>query len=96
MQEHKQKDQPVFIYQELNGYVEAFTANAEVCAQKLREWQQQVDVSLLDLRNVYLQIHIDKALWPLETVIFKGKQFCLPHLGFGLNVAPLRNPLLTQ
>ena len=46
----KQKVLPVLDYQELNGFVDAFTANAEVCAQKLREWRRQgVSVSLLDL-----------------------------------------------
>ena len=29
----------VLDYQELNGSVDAFTANAEVCVQKLREWR---------------------------------------------------------
>ena len=87
---HKQKVQPVLDYWELNGFVEAFTANAEVCIQKLREWQWQgVDVSLLDLWNAYLQIHIDKALQLFQMVVFKGKRFCLTQLGLGLNVAPL-------
>lgn len=90
MQEHKQKVRMVLDYGELNGFVEAFTADAEVCTQKLREWRQQgVNVLLLDLRNAYLQIHIDKSLWTFQTVIFKGKWFCLTWLGFGLNVAPL-------
>ena len=46
-------------------------------------------VSLLDLKNAYLEIHTDKALWPFQTVIFRGQHFCLTRLGFGLNVAPL-------
>ena len=72
------------------GFVDAFTANAEVCTQKLREWRRQgVNVSLLDLRNAYLQIHVDKVLWPFQTVIFRGQCFCLTRLGFGLNVVPL-------
>ena len=59
----KQKVRPVLDYRELNGFVNAFTANAEVCVQKLREWQQQgVNVSLLDLQSAYLQIHVDKAV----------------------------------
>ena len=28
-------------------------------------------------------------LWPFQTVIIKGKWFCLTRLGFVLNVAPL-------
>ena len=86
----KQKVRPLLDYWELNGFVDAFTANVEVCAQKLREWPWPgVNVSLLDLRNAYLQIHVNKALWPFQTVIFRGQHFCLMQLGFGLNVAPL-------
>ena len=77
-------------YRELNGFVDAFTANAEVCAQKLRQWRRYgVIVSLLDLRNEYLHIHVDKALWSFQTVIFRNQRFCLTRLGFGLNVVPL-------
>ena len=77
-------------YWELNGFVEAFIANAEVYMQKLRKWQWQgVDVLLLDQWNAYLQMHIDKVLWPFQSVIFKGKRFCFSQLGFGLNVTPL-------
>ena len=36
VQEHKQKVWPVLDYQELNGFVEVFSANAEVCSQRLR------------------------------------------------------------
>ena len=41
VQEQKQKVCPVLDYRELNGFVDAFTANAEVCTQKLREWRWQ-------------------------------------------------------
>ena len=90
VQEQMQKVRLVLDNRELIGFVDAFTANAEVCAQKQREWRRQgVNVSLLDLRNAYLQIHVDKALWPFQTVIFRGQRFCLIRLGFGLNVALL-------
>ena len=90
VQEQKQKVRPVLDYRELNGFVDAFTATAEVCAQKLSEWRRQGgNVSLLDLRNAYLQIHVDKAQRLFQTVIFRGQRFCLTRLGFGLNVAPL-------
>ena len=38
--------------------------------------------------RAYLQIHVDKSLWPFQTVKIKGQRYCLTHLGFGLNVAP--------
>lgn len=41
------------------------------------------------LRRAYLQIHVEKALWPYQTVILKGQRYCLTRLGFGLNVATL-------
>ena len=90
VKEQKQKVRPVLDYRELNGFVNAFTANAEVCALKQREWRQQgVNVSLLDLWNAYLQIHVNKVLWLFQTVIFRGQRFCLTRLRFGLNVVPL-------
>ncbi|KFD45051.1 hypothetical protein M514_14072, partial [Trichuris suis] len=44
---------------------------------------------LIDLKDAYLQIHVDEALWPYQTVEIKGSRYCLTRLGFGLNVAPL-------
>ena len=46
-------------------------------------------MSLMNLRKAYLQICINKVLWPFQTVIIKSKWFCLTRLGFGLNVASL-------
>ena len=42
----------------------------------------------MDLRRAYLQIDIDKSLWPFQMVKIKGQRYCLTHLGFGLNIAP--------
>lgn len=90
IQESKQNVRPVLDYRELNGFVEPYTVNSEVCAHKLREWRRLgADVSLLDLQRAYLQIHVVKALWPYQTVMVKGQRYCLTRLGFGLNVAPL-------
>lgn len=89
VQENKQKTQPVLDYRILNDFVEAFTIDMDVCAQKLREWWQQgVTVSPLDLRKASLWIHVDKALWFFQTVLIKGKRYCLMQLGFRLNFAP--------
>ena len=46
-------------------------------------------MSVIDLSTAYMQIHVHKSQWPFQTVIFRGKRFCLTRLGFGLNVAPL-------
>ena len=59
------------------------------CPQTMREWRQQgPKAAIVDLRRAYLQIHIDKSLWPFQTVKIKGQRYCLTRLGFGLNVAP--------
>ena len=89
LQQNKTKVHPVMDYRELN-HVDAFTANADVCAAKLREWRQKgANESLLDLRRAYLQIRVCEPLWPYQTVKIDEKRYCLTHLGFGLNVAPL-------
>lgn len=90
VQEHKGKTRPVLDFRELNGFVDARTADADVCADRLREWRRQgSNTVLLDLSSAYLQIHVDKSLWPFQTVLFRERRYCLTRLGFGLNVAPL-------
>ena len=44
--------------------------------------------AFLDLKKAYLQIYVDKSLWPYQTVEYKGKRLCLTRLGFGISVAP--------
>ena len=34
-------------------------------------------------------MHVDKSLWPFQIVEIKGQRYCLPRIGFRLNVAPL-------
>ena len=90
VQEHKGKTRPVQDFRELNGLVDARTADADVCADRLREWRRQgANTALLDLSSAYLQIHVDESLWSFQTVMFRGHRYCLTRLGFGLNVAPL-------
>ena len=89
VQQNKSKVHPVLDFRELNGYVDAYTAHADVCVQKLREWRKKgSNVSVLNLQRAYLQVRVHKSLWPYQTVIFEGKRYCLSHMGFGLNVAP--------
>ena len=89
IQHNKQKVRPVLDYRELNAHVDAFTAHADICAQKLREWRREGDeVSVLDLRKAYLQIRVHRSLWPYQTVLIRGRRYCLTRMGFGLNVAP--------
>ena len=85
LQQHKSKVCPV-----MDCHVDVFTANADIYAAKLREWRQKVSiVSLLDHKRAYLQVRVQKTLWPFQTVKISGQRYCLTHLEFGLNVAPL-------
>uniref|UniRef100_A0A5S6R0A2 Integrase catalytic domain-containing protein n=1 Tax=Trichuris muris TaxID=70415 RepID=A0A5S6R0A2_TRIMR len=90
VQRHKQKVRPVMDFRELNAHIEPFTAAADVCADKLRQWRRQgANVAMVDLKDAYLQVRVNEALWPYQTVEFRGRRYCLTRLGFGLNVAPL-------
>lgn len=83
------KVRPVLDYRELNDYVTAFTADSDVCADQLRKWRRHgQNIAVLDLRKAYLQVHVAEQLWPFQTVVVRGRRYCLTRLGFGLNVAP--------
>ena len=89
IQKNKQKVRPVLDYWELNDHVDPFTACADICTEKLREWRQAgSNVSMLDLRKAYLQVRVHQSLWFYQTVLFKGGRYCLTRMGFGLNIAP--------
>jgi len=89
VQQNKAKVRPVMDFRELNAHVDAFTASADVCADKLREWRRQgIHVTVVDLRKAYLQLHVHESLWSFQTVIFRGQRYCLTRLGFGLNASP--------
>ena len=88
-QQNKSKVHLMLDFHELNEYIDAYTVHADVCAQKLREWEKKgSNVLVLDLRRAYLQVCVHNSLWPYQTVIFEGKRYCLLHINFVLNVAP--------
>ena len=90
VQVNKDTVRPVMDFRELNSHVDAFTAGADVCADKLREWRRLgTNMSIVDLRRAYLQLHVHESLWPFQTVVYHGQRYCLTRLGFGLNVAPI-------
>ena len=58
---------PSCYYHELNEHIDAYTAGVDICVYKLREWWfQGSDVAVLDLHQAYLQIHIERSLWPFR------------------------------
>ncbi|XP_047141489.2 uncharacterized protein LOC124816366 [Hydra vulgaris] len=89
VQENKDKKvRPIGDFRAFNEFVNCHTANADVCQEKLRCWRKIKNAKILDLKKAYLQIHIDKKLWPYQTVIINGKQYCFTRMCFGINVAP--------
>ena len=65
-------------YRKLNDHMEAYTARADVCSQKLRDWHRKgSNVLVLDLRKAYLQVHVHHSLWPFQAMIVKGQRYCL-------------------
>nr|XP_047144528.1 uncharacterized protein LOC124818085 [Hydra vulgaris] len=89
VQENKDKKvRPVGDFRALNEFVNCHTANADVCQEKLRCWRKIKNAKILDLKKAYLQIHIDKKLWPYQTVIINGQRYCFTRMCFGINVAP--------
>ncbi|XP_043239685.1 uncharacterized protein LOC122390607 [Amphibalanus amphitrite] len=82
------KVRPVMDFRSLNKHVPAFTGDADVCAERLRRWRQMgASVALLDLKKAFLQVHVEKALWPYQTVWFRGRRYALTRMGFGISVA---------
>ncbi|KRZ11563.1 hypothetical protein T4B_14 [Trichinella pseudospiralis] len=89
IQRNTKKIRPVMDFRELNAYIES-QPPTQTCVAKSCESAQTGRRRGADrLKKAYLQIRIDISLWPYQTVIFKGKRYCLTRLGFGLNVAPL-------
>ena len=59
IQHSKGKVRPVMDFRELNTHIDTFTADSDVCADRLREWRRQGrNVSIVDLKKAYLQIRI--------------------------------------
>ena len=78
VQQNKDKVRPVMDFRELNSHVDAFTANADVCADKIREWRRLgTNVAIVDLRRAYLQIRVHESLWSYQTNLWWSK--ILPH-----------------
>ena len=83
VQQNKDNIRPVMNFCELNSHVDVFTANADVCADKIREWRRLgTNEATVDLRRAYLHIRVHESLWPYQTVIFRGQTYCLTWMGF--------------
>jgi ribonuclease HI len=86
---NKGKVRPVLDFRALNQHVSSHSGASDICDETLRKWRQVGDnITLLDLRKAYLQLHVDSELWKHQVVKHKGKCYYLTRLGFGLNSAP--------
>ena len=82
VQHNKGNVRHVLDYREQKAHVDAFTAHADVCSQKLREWRQEgSEVTVLDLRKAYLQVHMHRSLLPFQTVLIDGQRYYLTRMG---------------
>ena len=72
VQQNKDKVRPLMDFRELNSRVDAFTANANVCVDKLREWRRLgTNLAIIDFRIAYLQIRVHESNFRK-----RGRGFC--------------------
>lgn len=86
----EKKVRPVLDYREVNGHVISHPGyDTAVCQDKLRKWRiDGENVSLLDLKKAYLQVHVVDALKRFQVVQYKRQLYVMTRMGFGLSVAP--------
>ena len=93
----KRKVRPVMDYREMNEFVEASGADADVCADKMREWRQfPANSATLDIRDAYMQIRVHPDCSKYQLVRYKNKCYELTRMGFGLNCAPKSSKVLCR
>ena len=55
VQRNKNKVRPVLDWRETKRFIEAFTRDSDVCAEKLRQWRRMDNcTAIIDLRKAYL------------------------------------------
>ena len=86
-QKNKGNMRPVMDYHELNDHMNAKTARANICSQRLRDWRRDGCDELV--LNLSLSLSVcDRSLWPFQFVLIKGWKLCLTRIEFALDVAP--------
>ena len=87
-QQTKYKVRLVLNFKELNIHVAYYMGN-DVCGETTQKWRQAMGATMIiDLKSVYLQLHVAEMLWQYQLVKYKGTTFCFNRLGFGMNVTP--------
>lgn len=72
-------------FHEWNEYVDA-NSSCWRLHTKTEWWKKCCNISVLDLWNAYLQLHVHKSLRPYKTVIIEVRRYCLTLMCLGLNV----------
>ncbi|XP_065645691.1 uncharacterized protein LOC136076148 [Hydra vulgaris] len=92
VQQNKEKVRPALDFRELNTFIEAFTANTDACADKLRDWRRFAEnVSIIDLSSAYMKLKIDEKLWAYQTVAFRGQKILFNTFGIRTKLCASHN-----
>ena len=90
VQHNKNKVRPVLDWIETNRFIEAFTRNSDVCAEKLRQWRRMgTSPAIIDLREAYLQLKAGETLWPYQHLCLRANGIVETRLNSGFNVSPI-------
>lgn len=87
---------PTFDYKILNPYIKCrqSVSQSEICHESVRLWRKFKIALLVDIEKAYMNIHIADQLLPFQTVRYKGTEWVMTRMAFGLNVAPRALKLL--
>lgn len=80
---------PVLDFCELNGHINACIAHADICVQKLREWQKKAPTcQCLSSEGLTYRCVCAPILVAITDLTLKEKKYCLICMGFGPDLAP--------
>jgi hypothetical protein len=84
------KVRPALDYSILNPYIKNtnFVSQSEVCHISLQRWRKLAVAYLVDVDKAYMNVEVDRSLYPYQVVEVDGAQYAMTRMGFGLNVAP--------
>ena len=75
-QVRKNKLYPVLDFKQLNEHVSSHSGGSAICDDTIRRWRKVgTNLTLIDLRKAYLQLHVDSSLWKHQVVCFKGSNY---------------------
>ena len=88
-QEAKGKVRPVLDFREVNKFIHSHTMDTIAVSESLRKWRKMSgNCKIIDLKNAYLQIHVEKDLWEYQRVFINDCPYQLTRLDFIMASAP--------